>query len=383
MYNDHDEFEVNDYDEDIRRREALIDEAKNIEISSDWNTVFREISDLKRKWKRIPYWDSAYEETLMEQFDGYMDAFYAKRREGYESNQAIKQELIERARSVSVSNNWNQATEEMNELMQQWKASGTAGKESDDALWEEFNAARQTFFDCKHEHWENMQTKFSNAKEVKEGLIAEAAALADSIEWNKTGEKFRVMMDQWKAAGSAGREHEDRLWNAFNESRQKFYDKRSAYYDQLHEQQDGKYEEKRKLVERAAEIAQRKEYTRENTDVMKNLSKEWKGIGSCGKEREDEIWKEFRAAMDSYFNGLRNWNEQRHAQWRQRMQEARARKQELILDQQRQIKHMQEEIVGLIGQRAIDDMEDRIEDKKEFIRELEEELADIDKSLGK
>lgn len=49
MYNDHDEFEVNDYDEDIRRREALIEEAKNIEISSDWNTVFREISDLKRK----------------------------------------------------------------------------------------------------------------------------------------------------------------------------------------------------------------------------------------------------------------------------------------------------------------------------------------------
>ena len=132
MYNDHDEFEVNDYDEDIRRREALIEEAKSIEISSDWNTVFREISDLKRKWKRIPYWDSAYEETLMEEFDGYMDAFYAKRREGYQSNQAIKQELIERARTVSASNDWNQATEEMNELMQQWKASGSAGKATDD-----------------------------------------------------------------------------------------------------------------------------------------------------------------------------------------------------------------------------------------------------------
>ena len=282
MYNDHDEFEVNDYDEDIRRREALIEEAKSIEISSDWNTVFREISDLKRKWKRIPYWDSAYEETLMEEFDGYMDAFYAKRREGYQSNQAIKQELIERARTVSASNDWNQATEEMNELMQQWKASGSAGKETDDELWDAFNAARQTFFDRKHEHWENLQTKFSNAKEVKEALIVQAAALANSVEWNKTGEKFRAMMDQWKAAGSAGREHEDRLWKAFNESRQKFYDRRGEYYDQLHEQQDGKYEEKRKLVEQAKEIAQRKEYTREHTDVMKNLSKEWKSIGSCG-----------------------------------------------------------------------------------------------------
>ena len=78
MYNDHDEFEVNDYDEDIRRREALIEEAKSIEISSDWNTVFREISDLKRKWKRIPYWDSAYEETLMEEFDGYYGCVLCK-----------------------------------------------------------------------------------------------------------------------------------------------------------------------------------------------------------------------------------------------------------------------------------------------------------------
>ena len=66
MYNDHDDFEVNDYDEDIRRREALIEEAKNIEISSDWNTVFRENSDLKRRWKRISYCDIAYEETLNE-----------------------------------------------------------------------------------------------------------------------------------------------------------------------------------------------------------------------------------------------------------------------------------------------------------------------------
>ena len=64
---------------------------------------------------------------------------------------------------------------------------------------------------------------------------------------------------KWKAAGSAGREHEDRLWNAFNESRQKFYDRRGEYYDQLHEQQDGKYEEKRRLVEQANEIAQRGE----------------------------------------------------------------------------------------------------------------------------
>lgn len=382
MYNDRDEmYEVSDYDEDIKQREALLEEVKHLQEGEDWNAVFQQVLDVKRRWKRIPYWDSAYEEKLMEDFDSCMDAFYAKRKEGYASNEALKEELIERATTLSTSENWNQATDEMNELMQQWKAIGSAGKDSDDALWDRFNAARQVFFDRKHEHWETLQEKFGNAKVVKEKLIEQAEGLADSEEWNKTSEKFRTMMEEWKAAGSAGREHEDALWEAFQQHRQRFYDKREAYYAQLHEEQGKKYEAKKELVQRAQEIEAKKEYTRENTAAMKQLNVEWKAIGSCGRDHEDKIWKQFRGIMDSYFDGMKQNNERKHAQWLQRMQEIRTRKLELIQKQKRQIQHMQEEMVGLLGQRAIDEMEEDIEDKKAFIQELEEELADIDKKL--
>lgn len=64
------------------------------------------------------------------------------------------------------------------------------------------------------------------------------------------------------------------------------------------------------------------------------------------------------------------------------MMDARSRKQELVQNQKRQIKRMQDEMVGLLGQRAIDEMEERIEEKKEFIQQLEEELADIEKRLN-
>ena len=168
MYNENDEmYEVEDFDEDIKRRQELIEEAKSIPTDAKWNDVFRQISDLKKKWKRIQYWESDYEDQLAEEFDSYIDVFYQKRREGYESNKAIKQELIDRANEILKSDNLNQATEEMNELMAQWKASGSAGKETDDALWEAFNAARQKFFDKKHDYWENLQSKFDNAKQVK------------------------------------------------------------------------------------------------------------------------------------------------------------------------------------------------------------------------
>ena len=383
MYQENDDMlEVNDFDEDIRRREELIEEAKNIPADADWNEVMHQVNDLRRRWRRIQYWDSAYEETLAEEFDSYIDAFYAKRREFYQSAQKLKEELIEQARKVALSEEWNQATEEMNALMQQWKAAGSAGKETDDALWEQFNAARQQFFDRKHEHWEQLQGKFENARQVKENLIEQAAALEDSQEWQKTSEKFRKLMDEWKAVGSAGREHEDALWEKFNSSRQKFYERRNAHYDELHQVQGERYDAKKKLVAQAKEIADARSYTRENTKVMKDLGVEWKKVGSCGKEHEDQIWKEFRLIMDEYFDGLKQWNEQRHSQWRQRMQDARARKLELIQNQKRQIQRMKEEMVGLLGQRAIDDMQDRIDEKEDFIEQLEAEVADIDRSLN-
>lgn len=189
-------------------------------------------------------------------------------------------------------------------------------------------------------------------------------------------------MDEWKAVGSAGREYEDSLWEKFNNSRQKFYERRNEHYEELHEVQNGRYEQKQQLVAKAKEIADAKQYTREDTKAMKDLGVQWKQIGSCGKDHEDQIWKEFRSVMDAYFDGLKEWNEQKHAQWHQRMVEARTRKQELIQNQKRQIQRMKEEMVGLLGQRAIDDMQDRIEEKEDFIAQLEAEVEDIDKTLS-
>lgn len=381
MVNDNEEL-VRDYDEDIQDREALIKEAEQIDGNAEWNVIAKEISELRRSWKRIAYWDSVYEEQLIEKFDSIIDSLYSKRREGFQSNQAMKQELIQQAQKLSMSNDWNKASDGMADLMQQWKAIGTAGKE-DDTLWEAFNAARQTFYDRKHEYWENLQAKFGNALQIKQAVVAEAKTIVDSEEWQSASEKFKELMNQWKAAGSAGREHEDRLWNEFNDLRQKFYDRRNVHYDQLHAQQDERYGKKEALVEKASEIAKEKSYTKENTEKMRNLNTEWKSIGSCGKEREDQIWDAFRSVMDDYFNGLKQFNEEKHQQWRQRMMDARKRKQELLQKQKWQLKRMQEEMVGLLGQRAIDEMNEDIADKEDFIQQLEAEIADIEKALEK
>ena len=124
MYEDNDNlYLVSDMDEDIKKRKELIEEAKNINADKNWNEIYRQISDLRRKWRRISSWESAYEDSLNEEFESYIDALYAKRNEVYKNASGIKEELIAQAKKVAASNDLKHATEEMNELMNQWETS--------------------------------------------------------------------------------------------------------------------------------------------------------------------------------------------------------------------------------------------------------------------
>lgn len=383
MYRENEEvMVVSDLDEEIQKRKELIEEVKQLS-EGNWEETSRKIGQLKRRWKQISYWESAYEDQLAEEFEHYVDEIYKKHRAMNQNNVELKEGLIAQARAIMNDNDFRLATAKMNDLMEQWKSVGTCGKDTDDELWGRFNEARQTFFDRKHQNWENTKAKLEQAKEVKMNLIQQAKELQVSTDWQKTSEEYKVLLEQWKLAGNAGKEIDDELWTQFNEARQVFYSARTAYYDELHQQQNQRYEAKCALVQKAQEIVDLQEYTREHAEQLKQLQEEWKTIGSCGKNKEDEIWGAFRGAMDAYYTGLKKWNEEKHAQWRQRMLDARKRKLELIDKQKRQLHYMKEDMIGLLSQRAIDDLQERMEDKEDFIAQLEEDLKEIDEKLAK
>ena len=148
-------------------------------------------------------------------------------------------------------------------------------------------------------------------------------------------------VNQWKAAGFAGKDQDDALWEQFNAARQAFYDARTAHFDAQRAENAKRAEAKAELVKAAQAIADEKFYSRENSDKIKNLNAQWKTIGFAGKQQEDELWAQFRAAADSYFEGLKQYNQSRRDQWMMRMQENRARKLDLIAKQKNQLKRME------------------------------------------
>lgn len=376
----YEEFE--DMDANIDKKQALVEESKKVNEMEDFNEAFHFVNELKKQWKKIPYGESLAEEKLRDEFEANIEKVFAKQKEFTQKIVGAKEELIKEAEKTSLSDDFKKATEKMTSLMDSWKQAGNAGKKTDDELWEKFNAARQKFYDRKHENWERQAAQFETAKKVKEELIVKAKEIQDSQEWQETSARFKELMDSWKQAGNAGREFDDDLWNAFNEARQNFYTKRNAYYDQLHEEHAQKYAQKQELVSKAKEIAATQQYTRQNTADMKELGVKWKEIGFCGKGKEDEIWKEFRSVMDEYFDGLKKSNENRQAQWRSRMEENVKRKEEQIANQKRQIARLQEDMLGLVSEATVQDLKEQVEDREAFIAQLQTEIEDIQKKLA-
>ncbi|MGN1343116.1 MAG: DUF349 domain-containing protein [Traorella sp.] len=384
MTNEYNEIvEERDIDDEVKTRKELIEKAKGIQDTANWNVVSREISSLQRQWKRIPYFESALEDELALEFDTVIDSIYKNRKAGFESNKAVKEELIKKAKQLMNVKDFNKATKEMNDLMNEWKTSGSVGnKEEDDTLWNEFNGARQVFFENKHKNWEATKAKEEEARVAKEALVNEAKSLVDSNDWTKTNNKMSELMEQWKACGFSGRANENALWEEFNQARQTFFDRRSAHYKELRTQQKENLEAKKAIVEKAKGLVAEKAYTKEITQQVKNLTVDWKAVGSAGIE-EKEVWQELRTLMDEYFAGLREFNEQRKQEWHNRLRDVLARKQELLNNQKRQLKRLQDGMVGLISQREVEDAEERIADKEEFIEQLEKDIADIENKLSK
>ncbi|MBP3853501.1 MAG: DUF349 domain-containing protein [Erysipelotrichaceae bacterium] len=368
---DDDYYEVDDMDADIEAKKELIKEAKELQNEEDLAKALNKANLLQRQWRQIHSWESGYEEGLRQEFDENLDVIYAKRGELYDAVKEKKNDLIERAKALADNDNWKEATQKMIALMDEWKQAGNAGRKIDDELWERFRGARHNFFQKKDEYFQSLRSQFEQAKGKKEDLIEQAEQIKDSTQWKETGDKFRSLMDQWKEVGSAGREYEETLWKAFNDARQTFYANRDEYYKGLRDAQQQVFEKKNELVKEAKEILDQQQFTKEQTELMKAMNAKWKEIGNAGKRLEDQIWPEFKETLDRYFEELKQFNQNRHQNWLERMSEAKNNKLDQIQNQKRQIARLEEDMNGLVSESQRVEMEEEVKEKEAFIEQLE------------
>ncbi|WP_375003332.1 DUF349 domain-containing protein [Aeromicrobium sp. CTD01-1L150] len=150
-------------------------------------------------------------------------------REAKQAEAAVaKQRIAEQAEKIAQGNDWRSGADTLRTLLEEWKALPRLAKKADDELWHRFSSARSAYTKRRKAHFAEQNTKREAAAKVKEKLIAEAEALSTSTDWGPTSSAYRELMSQWKAAGPAPRNVEDKLWRRFRAAQDVFFGAREA-----------------------------------------------------------------------------------------------------------------------------------------------------------
>lgn len=134
----------------------------------------------------------------------------------------------------------------------------------------------------------------------KEALVTEAETLATSTSWKTSGDRLRVLLDEWKAAPRLERKVDDALWKRFSAARGTFDRSRRHHFATLDAQRGEAKAVKEALVAAAEELSGSTEWG-PTSGRYRDLMTEWKAAPRAGKGDEDTLWARFRAAQDAFF----------------------------------------------------------------------------------
>ena len=293
-----------------------------------------------------------------------------------------KEALIERAKELADSADWRKTTDEQRALMEQWRAAGYAGKELNDKLWDEFRAARDTFFTRRDEHYTELRAEQAKVVEAKKQIIEEAKELTAEVQnWVRTSDALNGLMDRWKAAGNAGRDNEHALWEEFNGIRRDFRNRRKADLAERRAKERACAEAKRAIVDEAKAIADAQEYTRENSERMRQLNDDYKAAGYAGKPANDTLWQEFRAAQNSYWDGNSAHRDQQRRERTERLTEAVERKSGQIEHLKDQNETLTTRLESTLNPEKVAQIKRWIEENEQRLDGLKDDIDEIKRKI--
>lgn len=292
-------------------------------------------------------------DTLIEEQRAARKAERAERAEQVRTRMA---QIAEEAEKVAAGNDWRNGANRLRDLLVEWKTLSRQDKTSDDALWRRFSTARTTYTRRRKAHFAEQNQKREGARKIKERLVAEAEALADSTEWGPTAGKYRDLMQQWKAAGPAPKDVDDALWKRFRGAQDTFFGARDAANAALDEEFAANAEVKEALLVEAEALLPIEDI-KVAKEKFRSIAERWEAAGKVPRARI----KELEARIRKVEQAIRTYEDE---QWRRTDPEKSARANEMVTKLETAIAEVEEKLVR--ARAAGDD---------KAVAKLEEDLA--------
>ncbi|GAB3746851.1 hypothetical protein BKA15_000460 [Microlunatus parietis] len=194
-------------------KEKCVAEAERLAASNDWRGGVNRFRSLLDEWKKLPRLDRTTDGELWHRFSSARTTYtrrrkahFAEQAEQRESARVIKERLVKAAEALADSTEWGDTTRELRGLMTEWKAAGPAPREIDDALWKQFRAAQDHFFEAKQAAFAAQDSEYRENQVKKEELLVEAERLLPITDLAAARAAYRDILDRWAEIGKVPRE---------------------------------------------------------------------------------------------------------------------------------------------------------------------------------
>lgn len=296
----------------LQRKQQIIEKIKMMSTSpEEANKSYNDFKALQQEWKDIKAVPAEKANELWRNYQLYVEQYYdllnlnrELREYDFKKNLEQKTQLCEAAEKLADEPDAVSAFHQLQELHQQYREIGPVAKELREQIWARFKAASTVINKRHQQHFEELRAKEEENLTRKTALCEKVEAIAkeenkNATDWENHTKQIIEIQTEWKTIGFAPQKMNVKIFDRFRAACDDFFGRKAEFFKTLKEK-FAENTKKKEMVEQAKALMDSTDW-KATSDKLIKLQKEWKTIGMVPKKVGDQLWAEFVAACNKFF----------------------------------------------------------------------------------
>ena len=306
------EFREYDFKKNLEIKTHLCEAAEKLADEADVVSAFHQLQKLHQEFRDTGPVAKELRDEIWARFKAASTTVNRRHQQHFEALKEVEQhnldqktvicEIIEAIDYKELTNfaSWESKTQEVIALQNKWKTIGFAPQKMNVKIFERFRKACDEFFRKKGEFFKSLKEGMNENLEKKRALCEKAEALKDSTDWKATADELTKLQKEWKTIGPVAKKYSDAVWKRFISACDYFFEQKNKATSSQRSVEQENLEQKKAIIEKLNAIDDQMD-TEEATQLVRDLMKEWNGIGHVPFKEKDRIYKQYHSQVDKLF----------------------------------------------------------------------------------
>ena len=306
------EFREYDFKKNLEIKTHLCEAAEKLADEADVVSAFHQLQKLHQEFRDTGPVAKELRDEIWARFKAASTTVNRRHQQHFEALKEVEQhnldqktvicEIIEAIDCKELTNfaSWESKTQEVIALQNKWKTIGFAPQKMNVKIFERFRKACDEFFRKKGEFFKSLKEGMNENLEKKRALCEKAEALKDSTDWKATADELTKLQKEWKTIGPVAKKYSDAVWKRFISACDYFFEQKNKATSSQRSVEQENLEKKKAIIEKLNAIDDQMD-TEEATQLVRDLMKEWNGIGHVPFKEKDRIYKQYHSQVDKLF----------------------------------------------------------------------------------